>query len=786
MGSQARQCDGAPEFIRGLCEEYLEEASGLWDQRRMAARAPHYGLNDLLEVDNRLEAQIDALQVAGEEGWEVCKEHFQEDEGSCFAAALLAFEGADEERISVILEKSSDPELSCGIISALQWLSYEKAEPHIRSLLKSDDPAQQAIGISATALHGRDPGPVVYQSLTDTGPQLRSAALLAVGQLGRKPETLLTMRLQNNFTNDDAAVGFAAAWSSARMGDREALDILKIFVNRKSPYREQALGIAMRRMDPITAHAWQKELAKSPETLRLSVQGAGIIGDPALVSWIIEQMGIPAQARVAGEALTMITGVDIKKEKLEGKWPEGFEAGPNDDPGDPNVEPDPDENLPWPDITLVTEWWNKNKNKYPGGTRLLMGKPITKETIAAVLQTGTQNQRAAAAMEAALRDPFRPMQDIYAPAWRQLPPQAPAPKAAANPPNYGPKELVITAVNCITPVGLDGAMTAASIRAGIDRFVFHDEYNDASGNPITAALIRGIWDEEDDCVELMRRYAGLCLEDMLEEYFQGNTRRPTYGSILLGVASESRPGPDYGAECINTQRYILADFVAQPSVELIPAGNSSMYQAIKRASRIIEEKPDALCIVGGIDTLLDRFTLNWFEADNRLKSPSYGRHHGLIASEAVCFLVIEERERAKKAGRPILARISSLGLKEESRPRASSRCGTYTGLAGACQIAMKPVRDREFKAVFGDLNGEDGRAEEWAVAALRCFKKGETKPPTFRLHDWYGDIGAASGAVMAAIASQGFTRNWLQSPIMIFCSDDHGSCGAIVLEKEIE
>jgi hypothetical protein len=33
--------------------------------------------------------------------------------------------------------------------------------------------------------------------------------------------------------------------------------------------------------------------------------------------------------------------------------------------------------------------------------------------------------------------------------------------------------------------------------------------------------------------------------------------------------------------------------------------------------------------------------------------------------------------------------------------------------------------------------------------------------------------------------TEGFKKGWLQSPAMIFCSDDFGACGAVVLEKEI-
>jgi hypothetical protein len=43
-------------------------------------------------------------------------------------------------------------------------------------------------------------------------------------------------------------------------------------------------------------------------------------------------MATPEVARAAGAALSMITGVDLAAEKLKTRPPEGFHAGPSDDP----------------------------------------------------------------------------------------------------------------------------------------------------------------------------------------------------------------------------------------------------------------------------------------------------------------------------------------------------------------------------------------------------------------------------------------------------------------------
>ncbi len=789
MKNRARESEGAAEFIDNLCGEYCDDAVSLWHLRGRAVKAPHYDLTDLLALDNRLEAQIDALRVAGETGWKCCKAALEMGyAGECFLASVTAFESADEGRIAIILDKAeSSPELSEGVISALGWLSYEKSEPHILNLLKSKSTALQHIGIAATALHRRDPRDFLDNAIYSPHPEIKARALRATGELGMRWDKFLCDRLQKNWPDKDPAIRFSAARSSALLGDVKSVDVLKPFVDAASPFCAESLAVGMRRMEHGAALAWQKELAKNPAAIRPAVQGAGIIGDPALVPWLLEQMRIPETARVAGEAFTMITGVDIEREGMAGQWPDGFSAGPNDDPDDPNVAPDPDENLSWPNVELIAAWWDKNKGKFPVGKRLLLGRPITKEHTASVLKTGLQRQRAAAALELAILEPGGPLFDVCAPARRQITAEA---KTTARPAlvkvNYGHRELAVTAVNSITPLGLDACMTAASVRARITRPAFHDEYRDASGNPVIAAKIGGIEEQVQDNVARLRNIAGICLKDMLDEYFQDipKSKRHSRVHLFLGTASADRPGPDYGKECINSLRIIMARWVAKPSIELIPRGNSSFHYAIQEAARLIASNPDTLCIIYGADSLLDKSTLDWFEGDNRLKSAGYGRHQGLSPSEAVCFLIVEDIETAKLSKRPVLARISSLGLAQEPNPRASDKSGIYTGLTEACQAAMEPLKGRELKAVFSDLNGEESRAMEWTAAAMRSFRNPPGPPSVWRPAAHYGDIGAASGAVMAGIAAQGFSRNWLESPVMIFCSDDHGPCGAVVLEKE--
>ena len=59
-------------IIQVIVDQHAEEAAFLWLLRNAAVGAPHYNLQDLANLDERVEAHIDGLRIAGTPGWETC------------------------------------------------------------------------------------------------------------------------------------------------------------------------------------------------------------------------------------------------------------------------------------------------------------------------------------------------------------------------------------------------------------------------------------------------------------------------------------------------------------------------------------------------------------------------------------------------------------------------------------------------------------------------------------------------------------------------------------------
>ncbi len=406
-------------MIAEIISQHAEEAAFLWLLRDMAVREPHYSLQDLAALDERVEANLDGLRIAGDAGWEICAEELSwQEPGEVFAAAVLAFESGNMERVKEVLRVGGQSrELARGVVSALGWMPYKNARKYIAGFLKNEHPLLRQMGIAAGAIHRQDPGDALIAALRDEHEDLRARALRAVGELGKAE---LMPYLKGNFVHESPRCRFWAAWSAAILGSSEAIEILKsLYPQLGGRLREEAAKTAIRKMKPVDAGAWLKALSGQPEHLRLAIVGAGASGDPVHIPWLMEMMEVNELARVAGEAFTMITGVDLAYHDLEGEWPEGFEAGPTENPEDEDVDLDPDEDLPWPEPESIRNWWKQHQSNFRSGTRYLLGQPISPEWLQQVLRNGMQRQRTAAAMEIAMANPGQPLFEVRAPGFRQ-------------------------------------------------------------------------------------------------------------------------------------------------------------------------------------------------------------------------------------------------------------------------------------------------------------------------------------------------------------------------------
>jgi len=403
--------------LEAVVSEHEDEATFLWMQRSLAIHGPNYYLQQFADLDEHLEAHIDGLRVAGEEGRQLA-EAALENEGpeDFFPAAVLAIEAKDDRFEQLIDKIKAIPEAIPGVVSALNWVSAEHLVGRVKGLLESDIPLKQMLGVAACAAHRKNL-PNLDQFITSPEAKVRARALRMAGELGRVD---LLPLVRTCLADPKVEARFWATWSSVLLGDRGgALEALSVYASKNGTHQMRAFQVTLLAMLPEQGQAFLQQLPNSPDAERLRIIGTGYVGLTAAVPWLLEQMALPQYARAAAEAFVHITGADFNLDQLEALPPEDFEDGPTDDPDDENVELPEDIALPWPDLEKIKLWWTKNQSRFQLDSRYFLGSTVTRDHCIQILKEDFQRQRVMAAYHLSLLNTGTQLFPTAAPAWRQ-------------------------------------------------------------------------------------------------------------------------------------------------------------------------------------------------------------------------------------------------------------------------------------------------------------------------------------------------------------------------------
>ena len=383
------------------------DAAFLWLLRSIAVDQPHHSPADLAELEQRLEAQLDLLMSSLELGWQACEAALALDQpGETFTAAVIALRSHDTDKIKTAIQSGlTTPETFKGLVSAMGWLPGEITRPWIERLLKGKDMDHKYLGVAACSVRRENPGEILNDILKRKDCRqhlpLHARALRLAGELRRQD---LMPALQAYTGSTVPALAFWANWSAILLGQGALVKNLRPFALKAGPHQARAIQLAFRVLPVEQGREWISALAQDPANLRALITATGVLGDPHAVNWLIGRMTGPAQARLAGEAFTLITGIDLQKHQLTTPPPPDQVLVPNDDATDTHVGLDDDENLPWPHAEQIAALWRNHGQHFLVGRRYFLGKTVTPEWLKAKLADGTQRHRHAAALELALVD----------------------------------------------------------------------------------------------------------------------------------------------------------------------------------------------------------------------------------------------------------------------------------------------------------------------------------------------------------------------------------------------
>ncbi|REG32217.1 uncharacterized protein (TIGR02270 family) [Archangium gephyra] len=388
-----------------VLEEHLDEAAFLWLQWERGLVAPHYVLNEMDGLEERLLAHVDGLVLGGAPAAEkllIPALEAQEDVERVTAAAytlLGAEHPSGAEAVRAALESAS-PEVLPAFRRALELRGFEAPLPSwLVTLLKQDEPAQRALALDVLASHGVDPGPVLPDLLRHEDPHVAAAALRAAARL-RSP--LERQVLQAGLTSPEPALRDAAITAGLLKGHRAAWTACQAAVDSKAPEpRLPALLLALsgdaRELERL------KRLLEEPRHRPDALWALGFSGQPAAAELCLPWMEDDAVSHLAAEAFCAITGLSLEGSLAVPPTEEDSLPPLEEETLDVDLTPQPEDDLPRPAAAEVLAWWKEARKNFELDRRYLRGKPFGTEALVESLVTAPMRRRHALALDLALR-----------------------------------------------------------------------------------------------------------------------------------------------------------------------------------------------------------------------------------------------------------------------------------------------------------------------------------------------------------------------------------------------
>lgn len=370
-------------------------------------------------------------------------------------------------------------------------------------------------------------------------------------------------------------------------------------------------------------------------------------------------------------------------------------------------------------------------------------------------------------------------------------------------------EVAITGIGAVTPVGLSAITSAAALRAGISRSgPFHSSRRDTHrghDKPATGGRVPLEWLSGGPAAEEWPGHERFGVEPPPPAHLiidDGEERlallaAPALGEAWARAGGAGAPPSDWGVfiglpedaddACRAALERALANALDgfRPSLlEFIPQGRAAALAAVHRARRALASGRIAGAFAGGVDSLIRPSSYARLLAADRIRDAEFNPQ-GVAPAEAAAFLVLEARARGAKP----LAWLEGDGVANE--PTAGSDSPNLAvGLTRALRGAREGVRLSVLPLVICDLNGDRGRALEWALGSTRALgdlrwggpesTSGETWHPA----DCFGDCGAASGAVDCAWAIEALEAGYARSEtVLIWGASDGALRAAAILRR---
>jgi 3-oxoacyl-[acyl-carrier-protein] synthase-1 len=333
--------------------------------------------------------------------------------------------------------------------------------------------------------------------------------------------------------------------------------------------------------------------------------------------------------------------------------------------------------------------------------------------------------------------------------------------------------MAIVGVGARTHTGRDALSATLTWRAGrcIPR---ESSLIDRVGEPIALCRARAL---PDDLLGPDRLVA-LATPALLEALDDAKLPRDAPISLHLGLPAETEPRAHRIDSALFLRSIAEATGLAIPPrraatyAEGRAAGLAALAGAIDRLRVGAEER----VVVGAVDSAFDPGLLEALDAEFRLHSLT--AENGFLPGEGAAFLVVERAGRAG-AGRA-RAHVAAVQIEREPRPFGHAEPSLGLALSLAVRRVLEGARGT-LRWAMTDVVNERHRIDEWVYASARAHRSLATDSRHDQPLLTTGDLGAASGVVLAAFAAMSFSVGSAPDDRVLLAASSDGNLRAAAL-----
>lgn len=293
------------DFNIELYEEHLAEISFLYEQRSAYLHDTELSWLDLADLDERLEAHVDALVVGGTLALEVCERKLGGDEpGELYAALCVCCRQGRKEAVYAALRDASleDAEICRAFGQALAAAAPTAWREELAAVLARH--ARLAPVLAPMLELRRTPSePALREALAAADDRGVAPLLSALGRVGAAESA---DAVEPYLQSDDPIVAEAAAVALLRLGRERIAGQLLLRVPTR-PWLALPLALA----GSASAVKVLEDLARSDRVSDDVLLALGLLGDLGAVRAIFDCLAVPERAPAAAVALQLLTGAEL-------------------------------------------------------------------------------------------------------------------------------------------------------------------------------------------------------------------------------------------------------------------------------------------------------------------------------------------------------------------------------------------------------------------------------------------------------------------------------------------